>query len=221
MDASVSGEHAGAARWLSVHDDLLRGLTHALSNRIGTISAMAYVIAMQPANLEASAAGLREESERLNVLLQLLRALPRRADAVAEPIVPTDATTQALALLSHHPEIRDVTTTVAIDGDLQPAYAEPGILVMAITLALGAAHRAAGLNGHVAVRIASTTESVQFTAHGSRAGGATGVADGDTAMDVDAINWLLRPYAGHGHTLTDGAGATIPTLQAARRARAR
>jgi hypothetical protein len=217
----VSGEQTGAARWLSVHDDLLRGLTHALSNRLGTISAMAYVIAMQPANLEASAAGLREESERLDVLLQLLRTLPRRADGVAEPIVPTDTTAQAVALISHHPDVRDVTTTITVDGDLQPAYAEPGILVLAMTLALGAAYRAAGAGGQIVVRITSGTESVQFTALGSAADGEAGVSDEDAGHDVDAINWLLRPYGGMGHVATAGAGVTIPTLQAARRARAR
>ena len=124
-----------------------------------------------------------------------------------------------MALLSHHPEIRDVTTTVSVDGDLQPAYAEPGVLVMAVTLALGAAQRAAGANGLVALRIMSSTESVQFIAAGSRVGGAAAIADDDAARDVEAINWLLKPFAGTGHISADGFCVTIPTLQAARRAR--
>ncbi|MEQ1690937.1 MAG: hypothetical protein ABMA00_06610, partial [Gemmatimonas sp.] len=70
MSESASGEQSGAARWLSVHDDLLRGLTHSLSNRLGTISALAYMIELKPDSLGTSAATLRAESERLDALLQ-------------------------------------------------------------------------------------------------------------------------------------------------------
>ena len=215
MGESVSGEQAGAARWLSVHDDLLRGLTHALSNRVGTIGAIAHVIAMRPANLEESAANLREEAERLDTLLQLIRLLPR-SDAAAEPVVPTDTTAQALELYAHHPDVRDVTTSVTVDGDLQPAYAAPGVLVMAVTVILDAAHRAIGHRGRINLTISSSTEAVRFAARAVHADGTPGTAD-DTVRDVEAINWLLRPYGGFGDTAAAGAEVTIPTLQAARR----
>lgn len=216
----MSGEQTGAARWLSVHDDLLRGLTHALSNRVGTVGAVAYMIEMQPASLETSAATLRAESERLDALLQLLRLLPRRADAVAEPIVPTDTTTQAVALQSYHPDVRDLETVVALDGDLQPAYADPAALVMAVTVMLGAAHRVVGgVDGHVALTISSSTETVRIAVHGVRADGTIGEADASMSRDVDAVKWLLAPWHGTGVAEDGGGGVIVPTLQAARRSR--
>ena len=85
----------GAARWLSVHDDLLRGLTHALSNRLGTVAAASYLLDQQPTAVNTAAATLLAESERLEALLHLIRLLPYPDGAVAEPVIPTDATTQA------------------------------------------------------------------------------------------------------------------------------
>jgi signal transduction histidine kinase len=215
---SVSGEQSGAARWLSVHDELLRGLTHALSNRIGTISATAYLLEMQPAALGATASRLRDEGERLETLLHLFRLLPRRAQTAAEPIVPSDVMTQAIDLQAYHPTLGDVPVTVVHEGDLQPAYADPATLVVALTLVIGAAQRAARADGRVTVTISSTTDVVAFTAHGRRVDGTSGVADADTAHDVQAVRWLLAPYGGDGMGAESGASVVVPTLQAARRA---
>ncbi len=219
MEASVSGEQTGAARWLSVHDDLLRGLTHALSNRVGTLSAVAYMVEMQPATVGASVATLRAEAERLEAVLQLMRLLPRKADATAEPVIPTDTTTQAVALQSYHPNLGDVAVVVTLDGDLQPAYADPAVLVMAVTLILGAAQRAVRGAGRVDVTISSSTEVVRIRACGVGVDGTPGHADADSARDVDAVNWLLAPFDGSGAPDAAGAVVSIPTLQAARRAR--
>jgi signal transduction histidine kinase len=214
----VSGEQSGAARWLSVHDELLRGLTHALSNRVGTISATAYLIEMQPAALGATVARLREEGERLETLLHLFRLLPRRAQMAAEPIVPTDVMTQAIDLQAYHPALGDVPVTVVPEGDLQPAYADPATLVMALTLIIGAAQRAARGDGRVTVTISSTTDVVAFAAQGLRVNGAAGTADVDTVRDAEAVRWLLAAYGGDGMNAESGATVVVPTLQAARRA---
>ncbi len=223
MGESVSGEQSGAARWLSVHDELLRGLTHALSNRVGTISATAYLLEMQPAaqgatTLGATVTRLREEGERLETLLQLMRRLPRRAQAAAEPVVPSDVLTQAADLQAYHPTLGDIPIAVVHEGDLQPAYADPAALVMALTLVIGAAQRAARGDGRVTVTISSTTDVVAFTAHGWRIDGASGVADADTTRDTEAVRWLLAAYRGDGMAAESGAAVVVPTLQAARRA---
>lgn len=218
MGESVSGEQSGAARWLSVHDELLRGLTHALSNRVGTISATAYLLEMQPTALGTTLTRLREEGERLETLLQLIRKLPRRAEAAAEPVVPSDVLTQAVDLQAYHPTLGDIPIAVVHEGDLQPAYADPATLVMALTLAIGAAQRAARADGRVTVTISSTTDVVAFTAHGRRVDGASGVADADTMHDTEAVRWLLAPYGGDGMRAEAGAAVVVPTLQAARRA---
>jgi hypothetical protein len=214
----------GATRWLSVHDDLLRGLTHTLSNRVGTIAAAAYMIELQPGAVATTAATLREESDKLEALLQLFRLLPRRDDAVAEPVIPTDSVNQAFALQAHHPELHDVPVTMAIEGDLQPAYAEPTALAIATVLVLGAAQRAAkgaGLPGARAeLVISSTTDEVRLRARAFVDDTLIRVAvDSQAELDVLAVTWMLTPYGGRGATSDAGATVLIPTLQAARRAR--
>ena len=209
---------AGASRWLSVHDDLLRGLTHTLSNRIGTIAAAAYMVEVQPGSVATITATLRSESDKLQTLLQQLRLLPRRTDAVAEPVIPTDAVAQAIALQEHHPELRDIPVEVLLDGDLQPAYAEPTALVMAVVLILGTAQRACGSGGRVTITIACSTDDVHVVARGLRRDGSLGVGDDLAALDVEAVRWLLMPFGGDGRADDDGTTVTIPTLQAARRA---
>lgn len=221
MDESVSGEQTGAARWLSVHDDLLRGLTHALSNRVGTIAATAYLVELQPASLATTAATLRAEGDRLETLLLLLRLLPRRTDAAAEPVVPTDACTQALALQAYHPLVGDIPVVVSVEGDQQPAYADPAVLVMALTLAIGAAQRALRGDGGVTLTISSTTDDVHFAARAVRADGGEGRADDATGLDVRAAQWLLAASGGSAFATETGATIVVPTLQAARRAQRR
>lgn len=221
MGDSVSGEHRGTARWLSIHDDLLRGLTHALSNRVGTISAIAYMLALKPLAANATAETLRAESEQLDTLLQLIRLLPRRVDAVFEPVIPTDATSQALHLQAHHPEFRDLHSTVLVDGDLQPAYVDPAVLTMAVVTAVGAVHRVVGTGGHITMTISCTTDVVRIVVHpDNRELPVSDVAtDAHSADDLSAICWLLQPYGGFGTIDDSGVAVVIPTLQAARRSR--
>lgn len=219
MGESVSGEHPGAARWLSIHDDLLRGLTHALSNRIGTISAIAYMLELKPAALATTVATLRAESEQLEELLHLMRVLPRRADAVFEPVIPTDATTQALKLHAHHPEHRDMHVSIRVEGDLQPAYVDPAVLTMAVAAALGAVHRCVGTGGNATLTISSSTDVVRILVQPARDTSVTegAMVERTRTNAVDAITWLLAPYRGVGMEETHGIAVIIPTLQAARR----
>lgn len=214
---SVRDELRGSARWLTIHDDLLRGLTHELSNRIGTISAIAHMAELKPESAVTTAATLRAESDRMEALLHLIRVLPRRADSVFEPVVPTDVTAQAVALHGHHPELRDLHTDVVLDGDLQPAYVDPAVLTMAIVVAVGTAHRAVGVGGRATLTISSTTEVVRISVRGLTDAAAV---DGDAERDCDAVTWLLRPFGGSGEVVAAGLCVVIPTLQAARRARA-
>ena len=90
---------------------------------------------------------------------------------------------------------------------------------MAVTLILGAAQRAVRGAGRVDVTISSSTEVVRIRARGVGVDGTPGHADADSARDVDAVNWLLAPFDGSGAPDAAGAVVSIPTLQAARRAR--
>lgn len=234
--AHMSDAHLGLARWLSIHDDLLRGLTHTLSNRIGTVAAAAHMVELQPASLGNTAATLHAEGERLEALLQLFRVLPRAEQDVPEPVIPTDMITQATALQSHHAHLRAIPITVIRDGDVQPAYADPSALTLAVAVILGTAQRATGSSGRVDVTISSTTDVVRIVATGIPAEGAAPVlpdelvqadaladaaadALANALADAAAVRWLLAGCGGLGEVSAHGAALEVPTLQAARRAR--
>ena len=212
----VSGG-AGAARWLSVHDDLLRGLAHAFSNRVATVVAVAGLLDPSRAPDERVLSGLRTDADRLEGLLEQLRQLPRRDDADLEPMIPGDGVRAALALVAHHPEYRDVRFTVVVADDVPPVRTDPGALQHALCVALVAASRV-GV-GQAEVRVALSTEGDDVRIDVS-ADGRTG--EGDLAFlgrDADAITWLLARSHGRGEATPYGCLIAVPTLQAARRLR--
>ena len=213
---------AGAERWLSIHDDLLRGLAHAFSNRVATIAAIAALFDPSRVPDEHVLSGLRLDADRLNGLLEQLRQLPRRAEADLEPLMPGDCVRAALALFEHHPEYRDMRCTLIVADDVQPVRADPAALQHAVCVALVAACRigagGAGSAG-AAIRVALCTEGdvvrIELSTDGS-----TGAGDaGELALDAGAIDWLLARSKGRGHAYPYGCLIELPTLQASRRAR--
>lgn len=213
---------SASARWLTIHDDLLRGLAHDVSNRVATVSAIASLL--DPARLpdERVLSGLRLDAERLERLLEQLRQLPRRADAEAEPMLAGDAVRTALALFACHPEFRDVACTVVAADDVAPVRADPVALAHALCVALTAAARVgAGRGGaaHAGVRVALSTEGDVVRLDVS-ADGSTGEGDvDDLALDAAAVTWLLEGSRGQGEAHAYGCRVEVPTLQASRRAR--
>ena len=213
---------AGAERWLSVHDDLLRGLAHAFSNRVATIAAIAALFDPSRVPDERVLAGLRMDADRLNGLLEQLRQLPRRAEADLEPLMPGDCVRAALALFEHHPEYRDMRCTLIVDDDVQPVRADPAALQHALCVALVAACRVSvgsGGSAGAAIRVALCTEGdvvrIELSTDGS-----TGTGDaGELALDAGAIDWLLARSNGHGHAYPYVCLIELPTLQASRRTR--
>ncbi len=213
-------EREGAAHWLTIHDDLLRGMTHALSNRVATIMAATTLLELTDSVGQAGET-LRGESERLETLLYTMRQLPRRRGQAPEPIMPEDIARAAIGLHEHHPEWRDIVCAVRLDGDVQPAWAEPGALQLAIAAVLGSAKRQAGASGSVVISVRSTDDVVRFDVRvecddATDASGA--VADGNR-RDAEAASWLLAGCDGSATAHANGVLVAVPTLGAARRAR--
>lgn len=222
MERSDVSSDAGAARWLSVHDDLLRGLAHAFSNRVATVAAIAALFDSSRIPDERVLTGLRTDADRLEGLLGQLRQLPRRHDAYLEPLMPGDSVRAALALFEHHPEYRDVHCTVVVADDVQPVRADPTSLQHALCVALvGASRVGAGQDGatRADVRVALSTEGDAVRIEVST-DGSTGEGDVDAlTLDAGAINWLLARSNGRGHAVPYGCLIELPTLQASRRSR--
>jgi len=205
-------------RWLELQDSLLRGLTHALSNRIATVSAAAYLLEHGDMTGQQGAMQLRSETERMDGLLQLLRLLPSQDGSSLEPVVPIDVIEQSIALHEHHSELRDVVVRVDAPSDVLPALVEPHAFMQALLLAFTSAKRVAFTHaGDVVVHVSSDPETVTIVVHSGHVVGDVEAAH--TLRDAEAASVYLRSAQGTATPRDDGGCViTVPTLSAARRA---
>lgn len=211
-------------RWQEVQDELLRGITHALSNRVATLSAAAYMLEFGDVTPAEAAESLRTESERFGELLQLLRRLPSRDDLELEPVSPGELVQDAVALHAFHGALGDVPVDVAVAPDVLPVLIEPHALRQVLLLALTAAKRTAvrdadGQLPATRIEIGGDADLVHIRVHGVASGGLDDATDvGEREHELATMRtWLatargqVRPLAGGGCALQ------LPSLLAARR----
>lgn len=207
-----------------IHDDLLRGIAHTLSNRVSTIDALAYMLELDGSDVAQQTATLRSETAKLEELLHALRILPRRSEAHAEPVMADDVVRAALAVHSHHGDLYGLPCDVEIDRNVQPGYADPLALQHALLVGLTAAGRAVKAQrlvngaGRVHVHAAAGPDTLQFTVT------AADVSlldceevEHDARSNADAVAFLLADHDGTSTSRHGGAEFTVPTLAAARR----
>lgn len=220
-------EHPGAERWLAIHDELLRGIAHALSNRVATMSVVSFMLDAPGADVARQADALRGETEQVEALLMAMRGLPRGVDTGAEPMIASDAVQGALVLHAHHGELRDVPCEVVTEGDVLPVLADPQALTHALLAALTAARRHAAARGRPArLTLRGDADRVQLVAGvdgdpiepmgAADAGGDAGI-DATTMADAAAARWLLQEEGAHAIARPSGVLLELPTLGAARR----
>ena len=205
---------AARVRWLVLQEELLRGATHALSNRVATLSAAAYMLEYEDVTAAQAAASLRTETERLDALLQVLRQLPSRGEVMCEPVSAMDVVTQAVQLHAQHCDLRDLPVTSVAEAEVLPCWVDPHVLLQALLLALTTVKRqAAGTEVRVQVsgdgdvtRLAVWTEPAHEP-------------DGRGAHDVQAADRLLAHAEARARWReAGGVELVLPTLLAARRA---
>lgn len=110
-----------AEDWLPVQEMLLRGLNHALSNRLASLSALTILVEGTGHLDERMQRALASDAERLEQLLGLFRMLSGNAEVRREPSRLGDALTDAGALLEHHPEYRELTLAPVVEsGEAEP-----------------------------------------------------------------------------------------------------
>ena len=206
--------HAGALHWLTVQDDLLRSLAHALSNRVGTVMALSALLetGTDPARIGK---GLSEETERMDQLLRLLRAVPRPAEPTIEPMLLSDAMDVAVRLAGEHVAARSVRVSWADESSPLPVRADPVAVAHAATVALLSVARWAGADGGVRVTVRTSGDRVEAVLCPEAA---TLAADAGDAGDegAAAITWLLAACGGVALTPTGGLGFSLPGLAAGR-----
>jgi signal transduction histidine kinase len=141
----VSGDDGRLARdpWAAEQEALLRGLAHALSNRVGTIvSAVGMLLPGAPAAAPIVEM-LHDEGVRLEELLGLVRLLGGDGgDCAPEPIHLPDLVRPVVALHAQHPDVRDVEASIDETPIDVPAMASPTAVGRVLLLLLTAAKRA-------------------------------------------------------------------------------
>jgi len=203
----------GCAHWLTIHDDLLRGLTHAISNRLATVTASASVLEAGLVPDHRVIEGLQRDADRLEGLLQALRQLPQGLAGELEPLLLADALAGARRLVEEHPALRGRSVQVHPVGDVLPVRAEPAAVLHAAAVALLAAARCSP--AVIVVTLETTGDVVRLQARGD--GGTDDPVQELLHRDAEAIRWLLTTSAGHATVLPEGCAFTLPTLPASRR----
>ena len=203
-------------RWLVIHDELLRGITHALSNRIATIGAAAYMLEHGDVPVEETIVSLRAETDRMDMLLQQLRQLPERPGADAEPMTINDACSTAVRVHAHHGELRDFECDFEIDPDVYPIWAEPHSFTHALLVALTTAKRNAAPGSRVVIQASGDVNIVRVRVIARQP---TALSDALNEADAAAAGWLLASHGGTARAIDSGCELEVPTLLAVRRAR--
>lgn len=188
--------------WAEEGDALVRGLAHALSNRVAALSLAADDLADESPDVAAEArARLAGEVERLATIDRLLKLVPGDRAARAQALLPGEVLADALALHAHHLELREVTLRGAADASAPPVRVPRALLLRALVLLLSAGRRAAG-GGAVSVTMDGDASALRVVV--SPAGD-----PGEAADLAAAIGGRIELAEGR-------ATMSLPSLQAVR-----
>ncbi|MGZ8415295.1 MAG: hypothetical protein ACXW05_21405 [Gemmatirosa sp.] len=198
------------ARLAAARDGVLRGLVHALSNRVGTIGAVAGMLDPEAPAAGVAATVLQGEAERLERLLEEFRRLASEPASTPEPVHLPDLLEGVIALHAHHPTLREVACPMDGVSALPPVLAEPAAVADALLAALDAAKGAAlaGGAGGTTVRLVDTLDGEVVRVH---------AAPGTESADTATLTWALPGGAGAAWLGARGGGVALPTLASGRR----
>ena len=161
-----------AGKWTILFEDLLRGLVHALNNRVTALSACAELAAIDGEPVEVTI--LKAEITRLHQVSALVGVMATRGhDIEALEILPV--LEDALAIYNHHPRMRSDQGTIAQSGLVLPVRVPRWALLRLLLLMLDAMRRSAG-STRVEVRLAGDAETVTVETETSEPAGEDAVA---------------------------------------------
>ncbi len=223
-EAGATADGCAAAEcWVHIQEEIVRGIAHAMGNRVATLSAGLHLLRDRTVVMQDPM--LQSELDLLERLLVQLRELAGDTTQ-PEALLATDSARTAIALCLHHGRFRDRTVGVDDSGAVPPVRAVPAALMRAIIVALVAAGDVAGNNrsAQVTLSLASDDDVVRITATAdARADSVTGVVSESAAagtgyqLAASAISWLLGSSGGRGLALGSGCVVEVPTLAASRR----
>jgi hypothetical protein len=147
--------------WSLLLEDLLRGLVHAMNNRVTALSAFAELATVDEEALEIDM--LRREIVRLYEVSSLVSALATRSDE-REALEMSGVVEMALDIHRHHPRMRSVPCTLEKKGAILPVRVPRWAMLRLALLMVDAAKRA-GTDANadvVAMWLSSTDAAVRL-----------------------------------------------------------
>lgn len=193
---------AAHREWDGHVESVLRGIAHALNNRAAALSAV-IELARDPDEDSAVSSILGSELERVGDLVLAVRSMVSGKDA-ADAFAPSDAASEAQAILRLHAELRD--RRVSIDASGAPPVRVPRWMYVRALFVLGA--NAARGGGAVDARIVVVAEGDWLAA---RTDAASTPSGGPTPCLIELA------HAMGGEPLPTGYGFRVPTLAALRK----
>jgi hypothetical protein len=218
----------------ALRDAILRGVAHALSNRVAALGSIGAVIDPGQVWTEKMAQLLQGESRRLEDILRLLRLLPNddRVPPGAielQPLIP-----DIVGLHAFNSALLQVECAVEYDRETMPVYASRPRLVHTLLLIIDAAKRhVQPSGGRVTIRYSGDAERVTIRIAGEPSAaaavkaGTAALPPRDASATLPATELALRSaiagvggdadlrVSGDGRTLR--IELTVPTLAAGRR----
>ncbi len=144
QDNALPPIHEGVEEWLDVVDHALRGLHHALNNRIGSLSALVELYQSDTKGDDAPAlSSISTEVSRLEECSRIARLLPRSPAVGEEPLAFDDVLADCFAIHRFLHDARDIQVTIVPTRYIEPVRVERWALVHTLTLLLGDAKRLA------------------------------------------------------------------------------
>ena len=146
-----SGDFTGEGEWTPLLEDLLRGLVHAMNNRITAVSAFAEMPALEVDDGQDSEM-LRHEIHRLHAVSSLVGVLASRTND-AEALELGAVLDLALTIHSHHPRMRSLPCTGETTGAVLPVRVPRWALLRLFLLLVDTAKRAGAAADVAAVTV--------------------------------------------------------------------
>lgn len=148
--------------WTPLLEDLLRGLVHAMNNRVSALSAFAEFAALDDETLGLGM--LRKEINGVHAVSQLVGVLASRSETV-EALELKPVVELALSLHSHHPRMRGVPCTLDQPGHVLPVRVPRWALLRLTLLMVNAARRAGAATKTPSVAITISGDDMYVRAH--------------------------------------------------------
>jgi hypothetical protein len=197
-------EGPALAAWVELSDALMRGLVHALNNRVAALSALAELAALGDNELTAQRVlpGELARLQQVNLLFRLMLTEEVPPEALELAPVLDDA----LALHAHHSRLRTVRCEVVRHGTVLPLRAPRWALFRLLLILLEwAKHHADDTSASVAVlRVTGGEETIELTVSARSEPGRYALA-------------MAELCGGTLQSGADGITARLPTLPELRR----